>query len=104
MTVRLVYQDYSAEDRSHEAEATTDAHGHVAFPARTLTASLGTRVAQILSSATEGAHASFGLHASVFAFGNGVEGFDYNELTHNAVDWTGSTGHMTSRMVVAASR
>src|ERR1700733_2983555 len=60
MTVRLIYQDYSAEGQSHESNATTDGGGHVAFPARTLTASVGTRVAQILSFAREGAHASFG--------------------------------------------
>ena len=59
---------------------------------------------QIPSSAREGAHASFGRHASVFAFGQGLEGFDYSSLTHNAVDWTGNPDHMISWIVVVQEK
>ncbi len=72
ITVRLTYRNYSAEQESHEIDATTNAHGHVAFKAQTLSASLGRRVAATLQSAAAGVHASFGAHATVFAFGNGV--------------------------------
>src|SRR5437899_10415942 len=36
---------------------------------------LGQRIRALLSSAAGGAHASFGPHAYVLAFGNGLEGF-----------------------------
>jgi hypothetical protein len=99
VTVRLTCRNYSAERESHEMDAITDAQGHVAFVARTVRASLGRRVVATLSSATAGPHASFGPHASVFAFGNGLEGFaiDKQDVVE---DWTGKPGHMESRIVV----
>src|SRR5579862_548142 len=75
VTVRLTYRNYSAEQESHEIDAITNAQGHVAFKAQTLSASLGRRAAATLWSAAAGVHASFGPHASVFAFGNGLQGF-----------------------------
>lgn len=99
VTVRLTCRNYSAEPVSQEMDAITDAQGHVAFGARTVNASLGRRVVAMLSSATAGAHASFGPHASVFAFGNGLEGFAIDR--QNVVeDWTGKPDHMESRIVV----
>ena len=99
LTVRLTYQNYSAEQESHEIDATTNAQGHVAFKAQTRSASLGRRVAATLRSAAAGVHASFGPHASVFAFGNGLQGFaiDNREVI---VDWAGKPGHMESRIIV----
>jgi len=99
VTVRLTYQNYSAELRSHEVDAITDAHGHVRFSAQMLSASLGQRIRAVLSSAAAGVHASFGLHADVFAFGNGLEGFDIEQNV--VVDWTGKPNHMESRIVLA---
>jgi hypothetical protein len=104
LTVRLTYRDHSAEPDDHESDAITDAQGHTIFPSRILKVSLGSRALQILSSAREGAHASFGRHASVFAFGQGLEGFDDNSLTHNAVDWTGKSDHMISRIIVVPEK
>jgi hypothetical protein len=100
MAVRLTFQNYSAESRSHELNATTDAQGHVAFSAQTITVSLGRRSLATLSSAMAGAHTSLGSHASVFAFGKGLEGFDINNQ-NIVVDWTGKPSHMESRIVVA---
>jgi|SRR6185437_3932590 len=99
VTVRLSCRNYSAERDSHEIDATTNAQGRVAFSARTISASLGRRALAILSSAMEGAHASFGPHASVFAFGEGLEGFAIDEKGV-VVDWTGKPSHMESRIIV----
>lgn len=101
VTVRLTCRDYSAERDSHEIDATTDGQGHVAFGARTLSASLSRRVVAMLSSATAGTHASFGPHASVFAFGKGLQGVDIDKERNVVVDWTGKPDHMHSRIVVA---
>lgn len=98
--VRLTYRNYSAERESHEVDAMTDARGHARFSAQTLSTSLGRRIAAMLSSATTGVHASFGLHASVSAFSNGLEGFAIDEQKNVVTDWTGKPGHMESRIVV----
>jgi hypothetical protein len=103
MAVRLTFQNYSAESRSHELNATTDAQGHAAFSAQTITVSLGRRALATLSSAMEGAHASLGPHASVFAFGEGLESFAISDQ-NTLVDWTGKPSHMESRIVVAKER
>lgn len=100
VTVRLTCRNYSAEQDSHETDAVTDAQGNVAFSAQTLSVSLGRRILATLSSARAGTHASFGPHASVFAFGNGLEGFAIDNQSRVA-DWTGRPGHMESRIVVA---
>jgi hypothetical protein len=101
VTVRLTYENYSAERQSHEIDATTDAQGHVLFSAQTLSASLGRRVVGTLFSARAGTHASFGPHAGVFVFGNGLEGSDIDKQRDVIVDWTGKPDHMESRIVVA---
>ena len=99
VTVRLTCRNYSAERDTHEMDATTDAQGQVAFSARTISASLGRRAFAILSSAMAGTHASFGPHASVFAFGEGLEGFAIDKQGV-VEDWTGKPSHMESRIVV----
>jgi hypothetical protein len=104
LTVRLTYQNYSAERKSHEVDAITDAHGHVIFGAQTLRASLGDRIAEMLLSVMDGTHASFGPHASVSAFGNGLQGFDIDKTRDLVVDWTGKPAHMESRIVVTPRR
>jgi hypothetical protein len=100
ITVRLTYRNYSAERESHEVDAITDAQGHVTFGARTLSASLGRRVVVVLSSAMAGTHASFGPHASVLAFGKGLQGIAIDKQKNVVVDWTGKPSHMESRIVV----
>lgn len=101
ITVRLTYRNYSAESESHEADAITDAQGHVAFSVETVSASLVRRIVAMLSSAMAGVHASFGPHASVFAFGRGLQGFAVDEQRNVVVDWTGKPDHMESRIVVS---
>ena len=102
ITVRLTYRNYSAEGESHEADAITDAQGHVAFSAQTFSAPLGRRIVAMLSSAMAGVHASFGSHASVFASGGGLQGFAIDERRNVILDWTGIPDRMESRIVVAA--
>jgi hypothetical protein len=99
VTVRLTCRNYSAERDSHEMDAITDQQGHVAFSARTVSTSLGSRAVETLSSAMAGTHASFGPHATVFAFGKGLQGFAIDKQ-NVVVDWTGEPGHMESRIVV----
>ena len=101
ITVRLTYRNYSAESESHEADAITDAHGHVAFNGETVSASVGRRIVAMLSSAMAGVHASFGPHASVFAFGRGLQGFAIDQQRNVVLDWTGKPDRMESRIVVA---
>lgn len=103
MTVRLICQNYSAERHSHKMDAATDAQGHVAFGAQTVTVSLGGRATATLLSAMAGVHAGLGPHASVFAFGKGLEGLAINNQ-NLVVDWTGKPSHMESRIVVAQQK
>lgn len=79
----------------------TDAQGHVVFSAQTLSASLGRRIIAMLSSGMAGIHASFGPHASVFAFGRGLQGFAIDQQRNVLLDWTGKPDRMESRIVVA---
>jgi hypothetical protein len=98
MTVRLSYQDYSLESVSHDEDRVTDSRGHVSFVAKTTTASVGSRALGALRSAIRtGVHASFGRHAWVFAFGNGLEGSA--ETGNYVTDWNGSPRLMRSRIV-----
>ena len=88
ITVRESYQHYSAQFSGGETDLTTDNQGRVTFPAKTLRDNLLKRFAVIASSATAGVHASFGPHAYVLAFGNGVVG---NSVKNGYVeDWAGS--------------
>ena len=63
MRVRLSYQNYSAEDESHEVDAITDGNGEATFPAEALRASFIRQCVFALLSARAGVHASFGPHA-----------------------------------------
>jgi hypothetical protein len=99
ITVRLSYQNYSAEDKSHEIDGTTDHYGHAAFKPQALSASGASRMVYTLQSALGGVHASFGPHASVFGFGRGLEGFNVDSQDLIA-EWTGKSESMQSRIVV----
>lgn len=95
--VRESYRDYSAESKGSEADLITDLTGKVTFPARKIRASVLKRFVIVLSSATAGAHASFGPHAFVFVFG-GMEG---SSIKNGVVeDWTGSPRMNKSVIVV----
>jgi|ERR1700722_11986033 hypothetical protein len=98
VTVRESYRNYSAEFRDNEQDLITAQHGRVIFPAKTLWAPLIQRGAAIISSANGGAHASFGRHVYVFAFGDGREG---NANKNGFVeDWTGSPDINQSRIIL----
>jgi hypothetical protein len=97
--VRLVYQNYSAEARSHELTLTTDENGRVLFLAHYEKVCVLQRLYHTVSSAGAGVHASFGRHAYVFAFGEGYEG---NAVSGKYVtDWRGTPDSMESRIVVS---
>jgi hypothetical protein len=97
--VRLVYQNFSAEGRSHELTITTDGRGHVLFEERYERASLLQRAYYTIASATGGVHASFGRHAYVLAFGRGYEG----EAVQGkyVADWRGSPASTSSTIIVS---
>jgi hypothetical protein len=98
VTVREGYQHYSAQFSGGETDLTTDNQGRVTFPAKTFRANLLKRFAVMASSAAGGVHASFGPHAYVFAFGNGVEG---NSVKNGYVeDWTGAPKANKSVIVI----
>jgi hypothetical protein len=97
INVALYYANYSAEGESHSAVLWTDGQGHVLFPANYAKASLYRRVFYTISSAGAGVHASFGRHASVFAYGNGYEGFPVN--CQYVEDWRGSPDSMQSKII-----
>jgi hypothetical protein len=98
VNVRLVYQNYSAEDASHEMTLQTAESGQVVFPSTNGKANLMARAFHTALAARDGIHASFGRHASVFAFG---DGFEADVVTNGyVVDWRGSPELMQSRIVV----
>ncbi len=99
VNVRLVYQNYSTEGRSHEITLKTGEDGRVLFPAQYGRASLFQRAVYTVSSAGAGVHASFGRQAYVFVFGEGYEG---SAVTGKYVtDWRGSSESMESRIVAS---
>ena len=101
INVRLVYKNYSAEDKDHEVTLITDQNGHVLFPAQFQKASLVRRVLYTLWSARGGVHSSFGRHAYVLAFGKSYQGSATSGKY--VTDWRGSPPSMESR-IVATSR
>jgi hypothetical protein len=102
MTVRETWQNYSVEATGHEMDRQTDASGHATFPARKTEYSLLRQIAGTVSHLIHfNVHDSYGPHASVFAFGNHLEG---TAITGEYVtDWTGYPSSMQSRIVVSPS-
>lgn len=92
ITVRRLCQDYSVESVGHEDDAITDKRGGVVFhEIRNRVPRLQRWAGNLLNASREGVHASFGIHAHVFAFGNGLEG---SAVSNGLVeDWTGSPEH-----------
>jgi hypothetical protein len=99
MTVREIWQNYSVEVEGHEMDRQTDANGQVSFPAHRAEYSLLSQIAGSLSGIVRFiVHASYGPHATVFAFGNHLEG---SATTGEYItDWTGYPSSMKSRIVV----
>lgn len=63
MSVRLVYENYSAEKQGHELTLLTDAAGHALFPPQYQRACLFRGIFYTALEARAGVHASFGRHA-----------------------------------------
>jgi hypothetical protein len=97
MTVRLTYQNYSAESEDHYEDRQTDANGYVVFQPRSLRAVVARRLLATTRSAMAGVHASLGPHAWVWVFGKGLEGVAVND--GHVTDWTGTPSRMTSKVV-----
>ncbi len=69
--VRQIWQDYSLERSGHEEDLSTNVHGRITFPARTIRAPLIWRLLGPLASiAGQGVHASFGVHTDMFPLAN----------------------------------
>lgn len=97
MTVRLTYQNYSAESESHSEDLQTDTKGYVLFHPQSLRVPRVQRVLAIVRSAMAGVHASFGPHAWVWTFGKGLEGVAVND--GHVTDRTGAPPRMASKVV-----
>jgi hypothetical protein len=91
--VREIWQQYSLETKGHEEDIDTGASGLVAFPRRIIWRPYLANVLGACRNALgQGAHASFGAHAYLIAWGNGTEAF---------ADQIGGTESAPQRMVLA---
>lgn len=97
MTVRLTWENYSVENTGHEQDLESDQNGNVVFPPHRSSATLLRRVFYTVLSSTALAHASFGPHAFVFAFGEGREGDVVNGDI--VVSWNGTPDQINSQVV-----
>jgi hypothetical protein len=94
--VRLSWQNYSAEDRSHEEAKSTDETGFVEFSPHKTWASVAQRVFFTLKSATALAHASFGPNAYVSAM---KDNWQADDVKHGVeYFWTGKPAVVESRL------
>jgi hypothetical protein len=73
--IRQSWQNYSIESREHREDSITDDNGYVTFPARTVRASLLTRLIHPISNLRAGPHASWGSYSDVL-----VLVYDENKL------------------------
>ena len=96
INVALYFHNFSTEEEGHTAILTTDSHGYVVFPPHYQKASIAQYVFHTVSAARAGVHASFGRHASVFAYGNGYEGWPVTG--EYVTDWRGSPSSMQSKI------
>lgn len=97
MTVTLTCQNYSAESEGHSEQKQTGPDGYVVFSPRSLRVSRWQRIVTTLQAAGAGVHASFGPHAWVMAYGNGLDGMA--SANGYVTDWSGSPPRMASRIV-----
>lgn len=98
ITVREIWQNYSVEMVGHEEDRQTDANGRAIFEARESDYSVLRQLAgTAFASIRLNPHSSYGPHATVFAFGKGLEG---GATTGDYVlDWTGSPPSVSCRIV-----
>jgi hypothetical protein len=97
VTVRVSFENYYAEDQSHEID--TNSKGVARFPGQRLYASVARRCYYTLMAARAGVHASFGPYASAVAFGNGTEASALDS-NGNVLFWRGEPSHIESRIVL----
>jgi hypothetical protein len=97
MTVRLTFQNYSAESDSHSVDVSTDARGYVVFKSQNLSVPRIQRIVTTMQAAMAGVHASFGPHAWVWTFGNGLEGVAVSD--GHVTDWNGAPPRIASKIV-----
>jgi hypothetical protein len=95
VVVRESYEHYSAELSGHEEDLRPDSQGNVTFSKKVIWAPLFKRLFVMVLSATGGAHASYGPHCFIFAFGG--------NLQSTSLDWNGSPLHLESTIVVYPS-
>ncbi|MGA8938521.1 MAG: hypothetical protein WB439_05075 [Acidobacteriaceae bacterium] len=97
--VREVYRDFNCDSSDHEDAKSTDELGQVHFDAQYEHRNLFECFMYTISDAQAAAHASFGRHAYVFAFGSEGEGSTVDP--HGSVeDWTGSPPRMNSQITI----
>jgi hypothetical protein len=102
MIVRLSWENYSAETTEHQEDLRTDQNGYVVFRERTLRVKTRDWIVGTMRSIGMFPHGSFGPHAYVFAFGNGLEGDSISGKY--LTDWTGTPGQMQSRIIAKSNR
>jgi len=95
VVVREAYTNYSAEFHGHTEDQLSDKNGYVKFSAKAIRSPLVVRMIVAAMNVMGGAHASFGPHSFLFAFGNGV-GSD-------GKSWDGDPPHMTSHLVLCST-
>jgi hypothetical protein len=72
--VRQSWKNYSLESQGHEEDFSTDDHGRVTLPKRTIRASILRRILHpIWNVLTQGVHSSFDIHTDVLELGGGIE-------------------------------
>jgi hypothetical protein len=97
ISTRLVYENYSVENRSHEITLKTDERGQAIFSPQHERASAFQWVFFTASSAVAIAHASFGRSAFVLAFG---DRYSERYAESDETDWSGHSDTMKSIIVV----
>jgi hypothetical protein len=98
ISVREEANDYSCGGPEQEETLLTNAQGAVEFLQKYKRVNLFSCVGATLSSATAGAHASFGRDAYVFALGAG-DG-DVVDKRGEVYSWKGSPSELQSRIVM----
>jgi hypothetical protein len=98
VTVRESYQNFSSDAQVHEVDLITDYDGRVVFPAKPVWRSLMVRFFMFAGSMSRGLDARYGVHASVKAFSNGLEGAATRD--GKVRDWTGKPPILRSVIVL----
>ena len=92
VVVRESCRNYSAEFGGHEVDLRPDDQGNVTFSKQVIRVPIVKRLFVTAQSATAGAHASFGPHCFILAFGGNLQSTSPN--------WNRSPSHVESTLVV----